>query len=197
MWKRERSSAPARDQASETELDPGASSALELDKELEAWRGVPEPPRTEPPAQRAPEPPAPKRPARQASVLGPTLVFRGELTADEDLVVQGRVEGSILHTRSLSIGPDGRMVGDIRARRVVIDGEVEGDVYALECVDVRATGRVRGNIFAPRVALAEGASFNGRIDMENAPAVPKASVSAEDDIAAELTADEVTELLDG
>ena len=70
--------------------------------------------------------------AARASVLGPTLRFRGELSAQEDLIIQGSVEGSITHTQSLTIGTDGTMKGDIRARVIVIDGKVEGDLYATD-----------------------------------------------------------------
>jgi cytoskeletal protein CcmA (bactofilin family) len=118
------------------------------------------------------KPAAPAAPALKGSVLGASLRFKGDLVADEDLVVQGQIEGSILHSRSLTIGADGGMKGDIRARRIVVEGTVTGDLYALECVTVRATGKVRGSIYAPRVAIAEGAEFNGRVDMEHAPAVP-------------------------
>ena len=124
-----------------------------------------------PESLRKPAPTVAPSPSK-GSVLGATLRFKGDLVADEDLVVQGQVEGSILHSRSLTIGADGGMKGDIRARRIVIEGSVTGDLYALECVTVRATGRVRGSIYAPKVAIAEGAEFNGRIDMEKAPAVP-------------------------
>ncbi len=104
--------------------------------------------------------------AVRASVLGPTLRFRGELSAQEDLIVQGSVEGSITHTQSLTIGTDGSMQGDIRARVIVIDGKVEGDLYATESVSIRATAKVKGNVFAPRVAITEGAFFQGQIDMQ-------------------------------
>lgn len=122
------------------------------------------------PARKAASPPAATSP--KGSVLGATLRFKGDLVADEDLVVQGQIEGSILHTRSLTIGADGVMKGDIRARRIVIEGTVAGDLYALECVTVRSTGHVNGSIYAPRVAIAEGAQFNGKVDMAHAPAVP-------------------------
>lgn len=122
------------------------------------------------------KPAASAPPAGKGSVLGATLRFKGDLIADEDLVVQGQVEGSILHSRSLTIGADGGMQGDIRARRIIVEGTVTGDLYALEGVTVRATGRVRGSIYAPRVSIAEGAEFNGRIDMEKAPSVPLGSV---------------------
>jgi len=111
----------------------------------------------------APRPAA--APRRDVAVLGPTLRFKGELSAEEDFILQGRIEGSIHHTQSVTIGTEGVVQGDIHARVVVIDGSVEGDLHGLESVVVNATGRVTGNIFAPRVGLVDGALFNGRIDM--------------------------------
>jgi cytoskeletal protein CcmA (bactofilin family) len=102
----------------------------------------------------------------RASVLGPTLRFRGELSAQEDLIVQGSVDGSITHTQSLTIGAEGSMKGDIRARVIVVDGKVEGDLYATESVSIRSTAKVKGNVFAPRVAIAEGAFFQGQVEMQ-------------------------------
>ncbi|MGO9934798.1 MAG: bactofilin family protein [Steroidobacteraceae bacterium] len=135
--------------------------------------GAPEPSiaRAEPrsPAPRAAEPRAPEARAEaapRASVLGPTLKFRGELSAQEDLIVQGSVEGSITHTQSLTVGTDGTMKGDIRARVILIDGKVEGDLYATESVNIRATAKVKGNVFAPRVGISEGAFFQGQIEMQ-------------------------------
>ena len=113
---------------------------------------------------RAPEARVPD--AARASVLGPTLRFRGELSAQEDLIIQGSVEGSITHTQNLTVGTDGSMKGDIRARIIVIDGKVEGDLYATESVNIRATAKVKGNVFAPRVGITEGAFFQGQIEMQ-------------------------------
>jgi cytoskeletal protein CcmA (bactofilin family) len=127
---------------------------------------------TRAPEFRAPEHRAPERhveaksEAPRASVLGPTLKFRGELSAQEDLIVQGSVEGSITHTQSLTIGTDGSMRGDIRARIILIDGKVDGDLYATESVNIRATAKVKGNVFAPRVAISDGAFFQGQIEMQ-------------------------------
>ena len=139
-------------------------------------RPEPREPRVEPRAEpRAPQPRAaePRVPearvpdaAPRASVLGPTLRFRGELSAQEDLIIQGSVEGSITHTQSLTVGTDGSMKGDIRARVIVIDGKVEGDLYATESVNIRATAKVKGNVFAPRVGITEGAFFQGQIEMQ-------------------------------
>jgi cytoskeletal protein CcmA (bactofilin family) len=105
---------------------------------------------------------------QRPSVLGKTLVFKGELYADEDLVLQGRVEGSIHHEQSLTVGPDGVVIGDVRARNILVEGSVEGDLHASASVIVAATAKVRGNIVAPRVGIMEGASFNGSVDMTSA-----------------------------
>jgi len=99
-------------------------------------------------------------------VLGKTLLFRGELTAEEDVILQGRVEGSIRHARNLIIGPEGSVLGDVHATHLTVEGLVEGDLHCSEAVVVRTTAQVRGNIFAPRVGIMEGAMFNGRVEMD-------------------------------
>jgi cytoskeletal protein CcmA (bactofilin family) len=99
-------------------------------------------------------------------VLGKTLLFRGELTAEEDVILQGRVEGSIRHARNLVIGAEGSVQGDVYASHLTVEGLVEGDLHCSEAVIVRATAQVRGNIFAPRVGIMEGATFNGRVEMD-------------------------------
>src|SRR5215468_3382138 len=91
--------------------------------------------------------------AAKPSVLGKTLVFKGELSADEDLILQGRVEGSIHHTQSLTVGVDGVVIGDTHARSIVVEGTVDGDLRATVSVIVMATAKVRGNIAAPRVGI--------------------------------------------
>ncbi len=105
--------------------------------------------------------------ARHLSVLGPSVTFRGSLSAEEDLLIQGRVEGSIAHNATnLTIGPRGDVEADIVAHRVIIQGKLRGDVRASELVIVEASAQVHGDIFAPSVALREGARFKGNIDME-------------------------------
>ena len=138
-------------------------------------RAEPRIPAARPPEMKSLEPRSPEvrspevrvaEAAPRASILGPTLRFRGELSAQEDLIVQGSVEGSITHTQSLTIGTDGSMKGDIRARIIVIDGKVDGNLYASESVSIRATARVKGNVYAPRVGITDGAFFQGQIEMQ-------------------------------
>ena len=114
-------------------------------------------------------PPAAPAPSSNgpACVLGPTLHFKGELYGEEDLEFQGQIEGSIEHTRSLSIGKDGGVTGNIKAKFVIVEGRVDGDIYATESVAIRASAKVTGNVFAPRVGIADGANFSGRVDMSH------------------------------
>ena len=110
----------------------------------------------------------------KSSVLGPTLIFKGELSADEDLLIKGRVEGSIKHSSSLTIGDGGHVKANVAAEYIAVEGRVEGDLNGSKCVKIRETAKVDGNIVSPSVSLVEGATFNGKIDMDSDPA---ASVS--------------------
>lgn len=111
----------------------------------------------------------------KVSVLGKTLVFKGELSADEDIILQGRVEGAIHHTQSVTVGIDGVVIGDTHARSIVVEGTVEGDLHGVVSVLIAASATVRGNISAPRVGIMEGANFNGSVDMHSAVAAVRGS----------------------
>jgi len=102
---------------------------------------------------------------KNASILGPTLKFKGELTANEDLVIQGQVEGSIKHSSNLTIGEEGKLKASVEADHVAIEGSVEGDITGTTSVVVKESANVDGNIYSPTVTLREGATFNGKIDM--------------------------------
>ncbi len=102
---------------------------------------------------------------KQTSILGPTLKFKGELTANEDLVIQGQIEGSIKHTSNLTIGEEGKLKADVVAEHISVEGKVDGDLEGRNAVVVKNNANVEGNIYSPVVTLHEGATFNGRIDM--------------------------------
>ena len=131
-----------------------------------------------PSAPQAAAPAASADAAKKVSVLGKTLVFKGELSADEDIILQGRVEGSIHHTQSVTIGVDGVVIGDTHARSIVVEGTVEGDLRGVVSVLIAATATVRGNISAPRVGIMEGANFNGSVDMSSPVAAVRGSEGA-------------------
>lgn len=100
-------------------------------------------------------------------MIGPSIKIKGEVTGEEDLLIQGKVEGTIsLKDQELSVGESGRVTADIAARVVKIEGEVTGDISGSEKVVIARSGNVRGNIVAPRVTLEDGAIFKGSIDMD-------------------------------
>ncbi len=101
------------------------------------------------------------------SVIGPTLVIKGEVYAEEDLLIMGFVEGKIDHNQRLTIHAEGSVKATVKAKEIQIDGAVEGDIYGTERVKICETGQVVGNVYAPRVGLTEGAKFKGMIDMDS------------------------------
>ena len=102
----------------------------------------------------------------ERATIGRSITIRGDVSGDEDLLIQGRVDGSVdLKQRSVTVGPEGRVKANITGRVVIVEGEVEGDLRAEEQVILRSTARVQGDITASRVVLEDGASFRGGVDM--------------------------------
>ena len=100
------------------------------------------------------------------SLIGPTVVIRGAVTAAEDLLVKGRIEGFIDHSQSITIHAEGTIAAEVKAQEVLVEGTVDGNLYGTRRVQIAQTGKVTGNVYAPRVGVVEGASFKGAIDME-------------------------------
>jgi len=123
----------------------------------------------------------------RTSVLGPTLRFKGELHAEEELLIKGKIEGSITHTQRLTVCTEGVVKANIRAQMIAVEGTVDGDLQADKNVQVKDTARVNGNIRAPSVSIVEGAHFNGNIVMEP----PKGAMTSPKPIAAEAAAPRV------
>ena len=99
--------------------------------------------------------------------IGQSIHIKGELTGNEDLTIEGKVEGKVfLKDHNLTVGANGKIVAEIQAKTVMVLGEVTGNITADDKVEVAATGSMRGDIQAPRVVLADGAKFKGAIDMD-------------------------------
>lgn len=122
-----------------------------------------------PPAAHASGPAAAAAPVRTVSptlcVLGANTTIKGEILGDEDVVIEGTVEGSIRIGRELRIGQGGKVKATVSAQSVVVSGEMQGDCEAHTRVEIQATGRLIGNIRAPKIVIAEGAVFRGNSDM--------------------------------
>ncbi len=117
--------------------------------------------------------------SERVSVLGPTLHFKGELHADEELLIKGRIEGSITHSQRITVCPEGSVKANVRAQVIVVEGTLDGDLQADKSVMVKETAKLRGNITAPCVSIVEGAHFTGGVDMDKraAAAEPASSVT--------------------
>ena len=119
------------------------------------------PPRVTPPT---PAPPPSARPTGNC-LIGSKTTVKGEITGDEDILVEGVVEGQIRISRDLRVGAGGVVKANVEAQSVVVSGELVGDCQATQRVEIQATGRLTGNIRSPRVVIAEGATFKGNSDM--------------------------------
>ena len=109
--------------------------------------------------------------------IGKSITIKGDLTGNEDLVIDGNIEGRIdLPNNQLTIGPEGKIKADVHAKSTVVVGHVTGNVSATERIEVQASGIVDGDVRAPRLVVQEGAVLNGAVEMGEvkrpAPAEP-------------------------
>ena len=105
-------------------------------------------------------------PERQA-VLGPSITIKGSLSGEEDLLIEGHVEGEItFKNHAVTVGKRGRVDADLNCKSIYVEGEVRGNLNGEDLVVVRKSANVKGNAVAPRVSLEDGAQFHGAIDMQ-------------------------------
>jgi cytoskeletal protein CcmA (bactofilin family) len=109
--------------------------------------------------------PAPAPPRGTPCVVGAKTVVKGEIGGEEDVVVEGSVEGQVRIAKDLRVAQSGSVKANVSAHSVIVAGELLGDCHASHKVEITATGRVTGNIRAPKIVIAEGAVFKGNSDM--------------------------------
>ena len=95
-----------------------------------------------------------------------TTSIRGSIVGDDDLVVEGQIEGSVRIEGALTIGKEAQLKADIAAKSVAISGSVEGAVDANESVTIDADSVLIGSVTTQRLTIEEGATIKGRIDMD-------------------------------
>jgi len=100
------------------------------------------------------------------TIIGSSIVIDGEISGDEDLVIQGTVKGRISLKESLYVESSGVVEADIDTQNVEIAGRVTGNIVASDKVELKAACRVIGDIKSPRVLIADGAAFKGNVDMD-------------------------------
>ena len=105
--------------------------------------------------------------SRNTAIIGETIKIKGDVTGDENLVIEGQVEGFVeLKNHDLTVGQNGSVEADLKAKAVKVHGRVLGNIDGSDVVVVSKSGDVQGNITAPRVTLEDGAKFKGSIDMD-------------------------------
>jgi len=101
--------------------------------------------------------------------IGKSITIKGDLSGNEDLVVEGNVQGKIeLPNNQLTIGANGNVAADVTAKTIVVIGKVAGNVTGTERVEIEASGAVEGDVRAPRLIVQEGAVLNGGVEMGQA-----------------------------
>jgi cytoskeletal protein CcmA (bactofilin family) len=133
----------------------------------------PQEPTNNPPAAHAPTPtpiaapaarPAPP-PNRQVAAIGASMTIKGDIRASEELVVDGQVEGTLESQSLITVGPNGKVNSNIKAREVVIFGSVRGNVEVSEKIAIREQGSLVGDIKTAGISIDDGAYFKGSIDI--------------------------------
>jgi cytoskeletal protein CcmA (bactofilin family) len=116
------------------------------------------------------------KPAEGSTVIGKSVIIRGDLSGNEDLYLDGDIEGTITLTESrLTIGPNARVRADITVRDVIVFGLLTGNVQATGRVDLRQSASVNGDILAGRLSIEESAILKGRVELKASAEVKHAS----------------------
>lgn len=105
--------------------------------------------------------------------IGKSICIKGELSGNEDLTIEGTVEGKVsLKDHNLVVGATGKIQAEIHAKAVTIQGEVHGNVHAEDRIELATSGTVKGDLVAPRIVIADGARFKGTVDMDKGGVKP-------------------------
>lgn len=106
-------------------------------------------------------------PSQKQTILGPSMSLHGELSGNEDLLVEGQFEGTLkLPDHCVTVGSQGQVKAEVHARHVIVLGTVNGNIIAREKIEIRKSGRVVGDLAAAGIAIEDGAYLKGSIDIQ-------------------------------
>lgn len=141
-------------------------------KDEPTYRPQPEPIRGSSTPQPANTPAPPQTPPQSMSksraasaIIGASMHIKGEIRTHEELVVDGEVEGVLESMSLLTVGQNGKVRANIKAREVIVFGSVRGDVEVTEKISIREQGSLIGNIKSAGISIDDGAYFKGSIDI--------------------------------
>jgi cytoskeletal protein CcmA (bactofilin family) len=166
MWNTNKSETPSHPQTPAPSAVPHAPASVDS-------RSVAPPPGT---SYARPNGPV----AHDLATLGATLTIKGQITGEEDLQIEGNVEGPIsLHGHRLTVGRSARLHSEVSAREVVVYGQASGNLRAKERVEIKKDGEVVGDITTSRISIEDGAYFKGHIEIERAKSKTESKSEAE------------------
>ncbi len=111
--------------------------------------------------------------------IGPSMIIKGDIVSSEEIYVDGEVEGKLELQHGLTVGPNGKVKANIKAREVVISGDVRGNVDVMEKITIHRNGSLIGDLKAAGIVIDDGAYFKGSIDIvRSAPSVKAADAKA-------------------
>jgi len=114
--------------------------------------------------------------SKDSTIISKSILIKGEIAGEEDLTIQGRVEGTMtLKNNHATVGPSGHLIGDLHGKLISVEGEVQGNLFAEEKIHLKSSAVVEGDMKAPVISLQEGAKFKGRIDMDTGGARQRSS----------------------
>ena len=101
----------------------------------------------------------------QRAEIGASIVIKGDITAREDLVISGHIEGSIaVEEHSVIVRSGAEVLADVQAHAIVVAGQVLGSLSADEAIELQPSAQVEGELVAPTLKLHDGAVFNGKAE---------------------------------
>ena len=163
MWGNKKPEPPARPVAPAQQLPPAPAPSVTPTTAYPEIKGVEEKPMTTTDAYRPPAAPASGTPAR----LGSSLHVKGEISGNEDLHVDGSVEGLVsLEDRKFTVGPSAKVTADVVAREIVVYGNVKGNLRARDRIEIKKDGSVVGDLTTARIMIEDGAYFKGSIEID-------------------------------
>ena len=117
--------------------------------------------------------------------IGKSITIRGDVSGEEDLIIEGRVEGRVeLAKHHLTVGPNGHIEAEIVAKEVTIIGRVSGNVTATERTEIQESGCLDGDLLSPRLLVQEGAQVNGSVTMKSPTAISSAKTTQQAELQA-------------